>query len=384
MVATNKIKQHRIFWTPDEWLKVLQEGSRVKSLKPDLSKKLLMKQAQAVLQPDRIRPQHDSAADKFIEKLREYEKSGTVTLNGLPPVKHVVPIGDTIKAPSKREVAHKVDPLYDQTVALFKLTTTKPTIDAVKQHFVITRSRAKILVAALEANGLLEKRGNNTYRKTEKIQEVKTEVKMIVKAPEQTSQDLGALIASSVSDYLEKIIIDLFQRESIKTALSNLIRTEKRVEQVPYEGIDKREVIETPSTQVSLATKIPRQFQPDAPVHVDRPLHTIAANRGEVERVRLRKILIVGLKNGEQEGEVAKGFEGKLDLVFHDKDNHSPTMLKRHLLTCDAAIAWTNFLSHKTTYIMQARMKTRKMSYIPITGGLTKIREVLTAMTKVM
>lgn len=91
----------------------------------------------------------------------------------------------------------------------------------------------------------------------------------------------------------------------------------------------------------------------------------------KVNKTKLKRVVVAGTLSS-QANAIAKEFDNQLDLRFWSKDQSNDT-LKAMLQHADAAVAMVGFLSHPQDNII----KSSKVTYIPVSGGVTQIKMTL-------
>lgn len=91
----------------------------------------------------------------------------------------------------------------------------------------------------------------------------------------------------------------------------------------------------------------------------------------KVDKTKLKRVVVAGTLNNQAHA-LEKEFGNRLDLRFWSKDQSNDT-LKQMLAHADAVVGMVGFLSHAHDNIL----KSSKVHYIPVSGGVTAIKVTL-------
>ena len=101
------------------------------------------------------------------------------------------------------------------------------------------------------------------------------------------------------------------------------------------------------------------------------PIAPVLRRLAHPSRVKLRRVIVAGMLNSQAKT-IEAAFKDKLDLRFWSKDQSADT-LKSMLSHADAAIGMVGFLSHSH----DAVLKSSKVTYVPVSGGVTQVKQAL-------
>ena len=107
------------------------------------------------------------------------------------------------------------------------------------------------------------------------------------------------------------------------------------------------------------------------PEELSQPLTHIRRSLHAAHKERLPRVIIAGMLNSQAKS-VEAAFKDKLDIRFWSKDQSTDT-LKSMLQHADSAIGMVSFLSHAH----DAVLKSSKVPYTPVSGGVTQIKSAL-------
>lgn len=108
-------------------------------------------------------------------------------------------------------------------------------------------------------------------------------------------------------------------------------------------------------------------FHREPTINHDPQRHHLVQHRKE----RLQRVVVAGMLNSQARA-LESEFKNKLDLRFWSKDQSNDT-LKSMLSHADAVVGMVGFLAHSH----DAVLKSSKVPYTPVSGGVTQVKQAL-------